>query len=106
MRDLLVRLALTPILIGLSVNTATAASAQRGLLLVRTYCSSCHSVDRVTPSPLRIAPPFRTLHKRYPVEDLEESLSEGITTGHPSMPEFRFDPDQVGDIIAFLKTLE
>jgi hypothetical protein len=33
-------------------------------------------------------------------------LAEGIRTGHPTMPEFRFDPDQVRDLVAFLKTLE
>jgi hypothetical protein len=55
---------------------------------------------------LGIAPPFRTLHERYPVESLEEALGEGITTGHPSMPEFRLDPGQVGDFISFLKSLE
>jgi len=33
-------------------------------------------------------------------------LAEGIVTGHPSMPEFRFDADQVGDFIAYLKALE
>jgi hypothetical protein len=55
---------------------------------------------------LPIAPPFRTLHERYPVETLEEALAEGIITGHPNMPEFRLDPGQVGDVIAFLKTLE
>jgi len=49
---------------------------------------------------------FRELHKRYPVEDLAESLAEGIVTGHPTMPEFRFDPAQIGDVIAYLKTLE
>jgi hypothetical protein len=27
-------------------------------------------------------------------------------TGHPSMPEFRLDPGQVGDFISFLKSLE
>jgi cytochrome c len=27
-------------------------------------------------------------------------------TGHPTMPEFRLDPDQIGDLIAFLKSLE
>jgi hypothetical protein len=37
---------------------------------------------------------------------LEEALAEGIVTGHPTMPEFRFDSDQVGDFMAFLKTLE
>lgn len=57
-------------------------------------------------SPLREAPPFRDLHRRYPVEDLGEALAEGIRTGHPAMPEFRFDPDQAQDLIAYLKSLE
>ncbi len=81
-------------------------SAQRGQVLLRTHCARCHSIDKVTESPLKIAPPFRTLHTRYPIEDLEEPLAEGIITGHPTMPEFRFDPGQVGDIIAYLKSLE
>jgi len=50
--------------------------------------------------------PLRTLHERYPVESLQEALGEGIVTGHPDMPEFRFDAREVGDFIAFLKTLE
>jgi cytochrome c len=81
-------------------------AAQRGQVLLRTHCARCHSIDKVTESPLKIAPPFRTLHTRYPVEDLQEPLAEGIITGHPTMPEFRFDPGQVGDIIAYLRSLE
>ena len=81
-------------------------AAQRGQTIARTYCARCHSIDRATASPLAIAPPFRTLHKKYPVENLEEALAEGISTGHPTMPEFRFDPGQVNDFISFLKTLE
>jgi mono/diheme cytochrome c family protein len=81
-------------------------AAQRGLTIMRTNCARCHSIDKVSESPLRIAPPFRTLHQRYPVESLEKSLSEGIITGHPTMPEFRFDPGQVADVIAYLKSLE
>ena len=75
--------------------------------------SSCAPIARsairwteLGPSPLEIAPPFRTLHQRYPVEKLQESLAEGIVTGHPSMPEFQLDPGQVGDVIAYLKSLE
>jgi cytochrome c len=83
-----------------------SAAAQRGLVIVRTNCSRCHAIAKVGDSPLPIAPPFRTLHERYPVEDLQEPLAEGIVTGHPSMPEFRFYPGQVGDIIAYLKSLE
>jgi mono/diheme cytochrome c family protein len=94
--------------------TALAAAApcraepnvMAGKAFAQANCSHCHSIDKVTQSSLVIAPPFRTLHKRYPVEFLEEALGEGITTGHPSMPEFRLDPGQVGDFISFLKSLE
>ncbi len=81
-------------------------AAQRGFVLLREECTRCHAIGKVGASPLKIAPPIRTLHERYPVEDLEEPLAEGIITGHPTMPEFRFDPGQVGDIIAYLKSLE
>ena len=77
-----------------------------GRAFAQANCSRCHSIDKITRSSLAIAPPFRTLHERYPVESLEEALGEGITTGHPNMPEFRLDPGQVGDFISFLKSLE
>ena len=89
-----------------SLSPAQAASVRQGQQLARTYCMKCHAIDKASPSPLSIAPPFRDLHKRYPVEELEESLAEGIMTGHPSMPQFQFDADQVADFIAFLKSLE
>jgi len=85
---------------------ALSPAAQRGFVLLRTNCARCHAVDKVSPSRLATAPPFRTLHLRYPVEQLEEPLAEGIITGHPAMPEFRFGPRRVGDIIAYLKSLE
>jgi cytochrome c len=92
-------------------SPATAAgvldpAAQRGLVLVQANCARCHAVSKIGGSPLKIAPAFRMLHLRYPVEDLQEPLAEGIVTGHPTMPEFRFDPGQVGDVIAYLKSLE
>ena len=80
--------------------------AQRGQTFARANCAQCHSIDKISASPLKIAPPFRTLHLQYPVENLAEALAEGITTGHPSMPQFQLDPGQVGDVIAFLKSLE
>ena len=81
-------------------------SAQRGLVFVRTNCAQCHAIGREGASPLAIAPPFRTLHKKYPVESLAEAFAEGIVTGHPSMPEFRLEPDRINAVISYLKTLE
>ena len=89
-----------------AMASAYAQSAQRGLNFVRANCARCHSIDKVSESPLRIAPPFRTLHLRYPVETLQEAFAEGIRTGHQNMPEFRLEGDQIGDVIAYLKTLE
>ena len=85
---------------------AASPAEQRGKTFVLTNCARCHSIDRVSPSPLKIAPPFRTLHLRYPIETLGEALAEGISTGHPTMPEFRLDPDQIHDLLSYLKTLE
>jgi cytochrome c len=87
-------------------SPGSAINPEQGKRLALTYCARCHSIDKVSPSPLKIAPPFRTLHEHYPVESLQEALAEGIVTGHPSMPQFSFDADQVGDFIAYLKTLE
>ena len=87
-------------------NAAAAGSVAAGKAFAQANCSHCHSIDKFTPSTLAIAPPFRTLHERYPVQSLEEALGEGIVTGHPSMPEFRLDPGQVDDFIIFLKSLE
>ncbi len=85
---------------------AASPAEQRGKTFALTNCARCHSIDRITPSPLKIAPPFRTLHERYPIESLAEALAEGIVTGHPTMPEFRLEPDQIHDLLSFLKTLE
>jgi mono/diheme cytochrome c family protein len=95
-----------------SVCAATAMAQQeepalqRGRMFTQNNCASCHSIDRITASPLAIAPPFRDLHKKYPIEDLAEAFAEGISTGHPTMPQFRLDPGQIGDLLAFMKSLE
>ena len=94
----------------LTLVAAGAAAAdrnvERGKHLALIHCARCHSIDKVTASPFPLAPPFRTLGSRYPVDDLEEPLAEGLVTGHPIMPEFRFEPDEIGDFIAFLKSLQ
>lgn len=99
----------TPLALTLITATQVLAASpaeQRGKTFVLNNCARCHSIDRVSRSPLKIAPPFRTLHLRYPIETLGEALAEGISTGHPTMPEFRLDPDQIHDLLSYLKTLE
>ena len=83
-------LALSMILALGSAQRMEAANIEQGRDLALLYCAGCHAIDKVSPSPLR----------------LEEALAEGIMTGHPSMPQFQFEPDQINDFIMFLKSLE
>jgi cytochrome c len=91
---------------------ASAAAAQnpaavkRGETLLTTNCSRCHAIARTGESTHPEAPAFRTLGKRYPIESLEEALGEGIISGHPGMPEFVFESNDVGAIIAYLKSIQ
>jgi cytochrome c len=56
--------------------------------------------------PMPDAPPLREAHQRYPVEFLAEALAEGLMTGHPGKPMFKFDAQEVDDIIDYLRSLE
>lgn len=98
-QTLMTLMLMTPVL-------AASPAELRGKTFARNNCAQCHSIDRVTRSPLKVAPPFRTLHLRYPVETLAEAFAEGIYTGHPSMPAFELGPDQINDLLSYLKTLE
>jgi len=96
-------------LIGLLLITPALAAPtadQRGKAYARANCARCHAIDRRSESPLKIAPPFRTLHQRYAIDSLEEALAEGIYTGHADMPAFELEPDQIHDLLSYLKTLE
>jgi len=82
------------------------AAAESGEVLVRRHCGGCHAVGATGDSPEPAAPKFRQLHQRYDPEALGEALAEGILTGHPLMPEFRFEPKDVQSIILYLKSLQ
>ena len=82
------------------------AQERRGESLLATHCSRCHATGRTGASVHSDAPPFRTLSSRYPVEELGEALAEGLSVGHPDMPEFVFDPDEVAAILAYLKSIQ
>ena len=92
---------------GAALQSAHAQSnLKTGEDLLTRDCAKCHAVGRTGTSPHAGAPAFRTLAQRYPIESLEEALGEGIMSGHPDMPEFEFDADQVGAIIGYLKSIQ
>ena len=97
------------LMIGLTTPTlAEKASTppRRGEALLIANCARCHAVGRTGASPHPTAPAFRTLSRRYKIEGLAEALAEGLSTGHPDMPEFVFEPEEVGAIINYLQSIQ
>jgi cytochrome c len=79
---------------------------ERGQEIAQQYCSSCHAIGLTGESAAPEAPPFRTLSANYRVNTLEEALAEGISVGHPAMPQFEFAPDDVDALIAYLRSIQ
>jgi cytochrome c len=105
----MLRSSLCHALVALTLTTPVLAASpaeQRGRTYARSHCARCHAIDRTGQSPFQPAPPFRTLHQHYAIETLGEALAEGIVTGHPAMPEFQLSPDEIHDLLSYLKTLE
>jgi cytochrome c len=96
----------TVILASAASLKAGDAAVERGAAFAQANCSRCHAIGSAGKSPLPKAPPFRTLHERYPIEGLAESLAEGIRTGHPEMPAFELDENQISDLLSYLKSLD
>ena len=103
---------LAPVMaVAISCLTRVAASAaddgvEKGQALLEANCARCHASGADGASSHEKAPPFREVVTRYPLEDLEESLAEGIMSGHPDMPEISFKTDEIAAILGYLEQLK
>ena len=77
----------------------------RGKEFVDRNCARCHAVSLDDDSHMPEAPALRTLHKRYPIDNLAEAFAEGVVTGHPEMPNFELDTETINDMLAYIKSL-
>ncbi|HVY87200.1 MAG TPA: cytochrome c [Caulobacterales bacterium] len=83
-----------------------ASQIEQGHQLAQAFCSRCHAIGLEGESTHPQAPPFRTLSRNYPVNELEEAFAEGVLVGHPDMPQFEFQPDQIDALVAYLQSIQ
>ena len=83
-----------------------ATSLATGRELAEIHCATCHAVGEDDTSAQPLAPAFRYLGRRYPLSSLEESLAEGIVTGHDGMPEFAFEPEDIDNFLGYLVSIQ
>jgi mono/diheme cytochrome c family protein len=83
-------------------------NADRGRAMVETHCASCHAVGPSGKSPYDGAPPFYEIAARGHLDDYAEAFAEGIVVPHEGrvvMPEFVLKPNEIEDLLAYLKAL-
>ena len=65
-----------------------------------------HAIGKTGASPHAPAPPFRDLGNRVDLfDDFTHRLREGLTSGHPDMPTFRFTREDARALTAYLRSI-
>jgi cytochrome c len=98
------------LLVALSLLFAGAAfaqePAQRGRAVLEDHCATCHAVGKTGASPRPTAPAFRTLSRSFDLDEFPQKLQNGLASGHPDMPEFKFSEDDARAVTAYLRSIQ
>lgn len=88
-------------------NAAESKSkrAAHGRAILQEQCGRCHAIGPVGASPLRHAPPMRTIYRRFVPRELQAELSEGMVSRHKEMPQVEFSDEDVYAILTYLYAL-
>jgi cytochrome c len=79
---------------------------RQGIALAERMCAPCHAIGKTGTSPHAAAPAFRDLGNRVDLDDFAHRLREGLTSGHPDMPTFRFTREDARALIAYLRSIQ
>ena len=81
-----------------------AVAASRGEGLAQQWCSQCHAVSPGQQSPNPKAPTFSAIAAEPSATDY--SLRVFLRTTHATMPNFKIDPDDIDDLVAYIRSLK
>ena len=102
------RLLIVSLLVCLSATANAATSSElrsRGKALLQEKCGRCHAIGAVGTSPLKEAPPMRSIYARFAPRELQAELREGMVSRHREMPQIDFSDEDVDAIMAYLYAL-
>jgi cytochrome c len=77
-----------------------------GLALAERMCAQCHAIGKSGTSPHSAAPAFRNLSRRIDLDAFTRQLRDGLVSGHPDMPTFRFSRDDARALTGYLRHIQ
>ena len=96
------------VLLGQSCIGGLAAepAVERGEALAASMCAQCHTIRGDDESPRTDAPEFPRLERRIDLDTFMDRLQQGLMSGHPDMPTFRFTRDDARALVAYLRSVQ
>ena len=79
---------------------------RQGMALAERLCGDCHAIGKAGASPRPPAPVFRGLGDRVDLDDFPHRLRQGLISGHPDMPSFRFTREDARALTAYLRSIQ
>jgi cytochrome c len=87
-------------------DDAPSELVRQGMALAERMCAPCHAIGKTGASPHPPAPAFRELGDRVDLDDFAHRLRQGLTSGHPDMPTFRFTREDARALTAYLRSIQ
>lgn len=102
--------ALVVMALGLCLSAVAQAATTRelrgrGKAILQDKCSRCHAIGAKDASPLKAAPPMRTIYGRFAPKELRAEIQEGMVSKHKEMPQIDFSDEDTDAIMAYLYAL-
>lgn len=86
-------------------GAAEVGDADKGLLLAKQWCASCHLVAADQASTVQtMAPPFAVVAKGMDAAR-QEQLRTWLTVPHAAMPDLKLSRQDIADLLAYLQRL-
>ena len=90
----------------LAGDNEPGALERDGLALAERMCAPCHAIGKTGTSAHIGAPAFRQLDRRVDLDGFTRQLREGLISGHPDMPTFRFSREDARALTAYLRSIQ
>jgi cytochrome c len=91
---------------GMAEEDGPSQLERQGVALAERMCAACHAIGKTGASPHAGAPAFRDLGNRVDLDEFPRRLREGVTSGHPDMPTFRFTREDARALTAYLRSIQ
>ncbi len=82
---------------------ASAGEAQKGGVIARRWCASCHVVSRDQTSANADAPSFFDIAQR---RTDKKKIANFLVDPHPPMPDMHLSRREIDDIVSYIRSLD